>query len=57
MCQISCIKLENAVQATKFINSTIYTPITPQAARNVLVDVGLWSAMNQKVPTLKSHHW
>ena len=33
--QISIEKLDVAVQATQFINSTISTPVTPQTVRNV----------------------
>src|SRR5882762_11557283 len=46
--QISSGKLDNAVQATQFINSTIYTPITPRTVRNVLKEAGLWSATKRK---------
>jgi transposase len=42
--QISSGRLDNAVQATRFINSTITTPITPQTVRNVLKEAGLRSA-------------
>ena len=57
ICQISSGKLDNAVQATQFINSTIATPITPQTVRNVLKEAGFRSATKKKVPMLKgSHH-
>src|SRR5882757_8337066 len=54
--QISTVKLDNAVQATQFINSTISTPITPQTVRNVLKEAGLPSATKKKVPMLKGPH-
>jgi transposase len=54
--QISSGRLDNAVQATRFINSTITTPITPQTVRNVLKEAGLWSATKKKVPMLKGSH-
>ena len=54
--QISSGKLDNAVQATKFINSTISTPVTPQTVRNVLKEAGFRSATKKKVPMLKGIH-
>jgi transposase len=54
--QISSGRLDNAVQATRFINSTITTPITPQTVRNVLKEAGLRSATKKKVPMLKGSH-
>ena len=55
--QTSIGKLDNAVQATPFINSTISTPVTPQTVRNVLKEAGFRSATKKKVPMLKgSHH-
>ena len=54
--QITSGKLDNAVQATQFINSTISTPVTPQTVRNVLKEAGLQSATKKKVPMLKGSH-
>src|SRR5882762_6667803 len=54
--QISSGKLDNAVQATQFINSTISTPITSQTVSNMLKEAGLWSATKKKVPMLKGTH-
>jgi transposase len=54
--QITSGKLDNAVQATQFINSTISTPVTPQTVRNVLKEAGLRSATKKKVPMLKGSH-
>ena len=51
--QISIGKLDNAVQATQFINSTISTP---QTVRNVLKEAGFRSATKKKVPMLKGSH-
>ena len=54
--QISSGKLDNAVQATQFINSVIPTPVTPQTVRNVLKESGFYSATKKKVPMLKKTH-
>src|SRR5258705_4367645 len=51
--QICSGRLDNAVQATQFINSTIPNPITPQTVRNVLKEAGFRSATKKKVPMLK----
>src|SRR5882762_4579797 len=57
ICQISSGKLDNAVQATQFINSTISTSVTPQTIRNVLKEASFRSATKKKVSMLKgSHH-
>ena len=53
MHQITSGKLDNAVQATQFINSVIHNPVTPQTVRNVLKQSGLYSATKKKVPMLK----
>src|SRR5882672_6113987 len=54
--QISSGKLDNAIQAAQFINSTISTTITPQTIRNVLKEAGFWLATKKKVPMLKESH-
>jgi hypothetical protein len=54
--QITSGQLDNAVQATQFINSTISTPVTPQTVRNVLKEAGLRSATKKKVPMLRALH-
>ena len=55
--QISSGNLDNAIQATQFINSIISTSVTPQTVRNVLKEAGFRSATKKKVPMLKgSHH-
>ncbi len=56
ICQISSGRLDNAVQATQYINSIIPTPITPQTVRNVLKEAGFRSATKKKVPMLKGSH-
>ena len=54
--QISSGKLDNAVQATQFINSTISNSVTPQTVRNVLKEAGFRLAIKKKVPMLKRSH-
>ena len=55
--QISFGKLNNAVQATQFIDSIIPNPVTPQTVRNTLKESGFYSATKRKVPMLKlTHH-
>ena len=54
--QITSGKLDNAVQATQFIDNTLTNPISPQTVRNALKKAGLWSATNMKVPMLKQTH-
>ena len=55
--QITSGKLDNAVQATQFINKTPNNPIHPQTVWNALKEAGLWSAAKKKVPMLKQTHW
>jgi hypothetical protein len=54
--QITSGKLDNAVQATQFINNTLTNPVHPQTARNALKEAGLQSA-TKKVPMLTQTHW
>ena len=54
--QIKTGKLDNAVQATQFINSVLPNPVTPQTVRNALKENGLYSATKKKVPMLKKAH-
>ena len=49
-------RVDNAVQATQFINSTISQSVTPQTVRNVLKQSGFYSATKKKVPMLKKTH-
>ena len=55
--QISSGKLDNAVQATLFINSVIPNPVTPQTVQNALKQSRFYSATKKKVPMLKKRHW
>ena len=49
-------RVDNAVQATQFINSTIFQSVTPLTVRNVLKQSGFHSATKKKVPMLKKTH-
>ena len=57
ICQIQSGKLDTAVQATHFINSTLPHPVHPQTVRRALHESGLWSATKKKVPMLKKTHY
>ena len=57
ICQISSEKLDNAVQAIQFINSTIFNSVTPQTVRNVLKEAGFRPATKKKVTMLKGSHY
>ena len=48
-------RVDNAVQATQFINSTISKSVTPQTIRNVLKESGFYSATKKKFPCLRRH--
>ena len=55
--QINSGRLDNAVQATNFIDSTLTHPVHPQTVRNALKEAGFHSATKKKVPMLKlTHH-
>jgi hypothetical protein len=54
--QITTGKLDNAVQATQFINSIISNPVSPHTVRRTLKKAGLRSATKKKVPMLKAAH-
>jgi transposase len=56
VCQITTGKLDNAVQATQFINNIITNTVSPQTVRNALKEAGLHSATKKKVPMLKQAH-
>ena len=56
LCQITSGKLDNAVQATNFINSTLPHPVHSQTVRNALKEAGLYSATKKKAPMLKQQH-
>jgi transposase len=51
--QIKSGKLENAVEATQFINGIIPNPVTPQTVRNSLKESGFYSVTKKKTPLLK----
>ena len=48
-------RVNNAVQATQFINSIIYQSVTPQTVRNFFKQSGFYSATKKKDPMLKRH--
>jgi transposase len=48
--QITTGKLDNAVQATQFINSITTNPVSAQTVRRTLKEAGLHSATKKKVP-------
>jgi transposase len=56
VCQITTGKLNDAVQATQFINSIIPNPVSSQTVRRTLKEAGLHSATKKKVPMLKVMH-
>jgi hypothetical protein len=55
--QIQLGKLDTAVQATHFINSTLLHPVHPQTVRWALQESGFRSATKKKVPMLKKVHY
>ena len=54
--QIKSGKLDNAVQATQFINGIIPNPVTPQTVRNALKEHQFYAATKKKAPLLKRAH-
>ena len=56
ICQIHSGKLDTAVQATHFINSTLSHPVHSQTVRRVLQESGFWPATKKEVPMLKKTH-
>jgi transposase len=54
--QITTGRLNNAVQATSFINNIIPSPVTPQTVRNVLKANNFHSVVKKKCPLLKRQH-
>jgi uncharacterized protein YerC len=48
ICQITTGKLNNAVQATCFINNTLSTSVTPQTVRNALKHNDFYSIVKKK---------
>ena len=56
LCQITTGKLDNAVQATKFINSIITGLFTSQTVRKTLKEAGFHSTTKKEVPMLRASH-
>ena len=56
MHQITTGKLDNAVQATHYINNILSSPVTPQTVRNALKENNFRSVVKQKRPLLKTVH-
>ena len=54
--QITSGKLDNAVQATHFINNIISHPVSAQTVRNALKEHNFRSVVKQKRPALKKEH-
>jgi len=54
--KITSGQLDNAVQATHFINHISTTSINPQTVRNVLKENGFKAVVKKKVPLLKKTH-
>ena len=55
--QITLGKLDTAVQATHFINSTLPHPVHSKTVRRALKEGGFWSATKKKVLMLKKMHF
>ena len=56
ICQITTGKLDNAIQATYYINNVIISPVCPQTVRNALKENNLCSVVKLKHPLLKAVH-
>ena len=56
LCKITTGKLDNAIQATKFIYSIIPDPVSSQTVRRTLKEAGLHSATKKKFHMLKATH-
>ena len=54
ICQITTRKLDNAIQATHYINNVIISPVCPQTVRNALKENNLCSVVKLKCPLLKA---
>ena len=54
--QITTGRLDNAVQATHFINNVLSNPVSAQTVRNVLKENNFCSVIKKKCPLLKKHH-
>ena len=56
ICQMTTGKLDNAVEATHFINNIISSSVTPQTVRNAFKENNFRSVVKQKCPLLKKVH-
>ena len=56
ICQIISGKIDNAVQATHFINSVNPTPVTSQTVRNMLKKHDMYSSVKTNRPLKKKQH-
>src|SRR5260370_40482670 len=56
ICQITSGRLDNAVEATHFINNILPNPITPQTVRNALKENNFHAVVKSKCPLLKKAH-
>ena len=54
--QITSGSLDNAVEATHFINNTLPDPVTPQTVRNALKHDDFHAVVKRKCPLLKKAH-
>ena len=54
--QITTGRLDNAVEATHFINQTLSNSVTPQTVRNALKKDDFCSVVKRKRPLLKKAH-
>ena len=54
--RITTGQADNAVQATKFINTIIPNPVHPQTVRNVLKENNFCSVVKKKCSLLKKQH-
>jgi len=54
--QITSGRLDNAVEATHFINNILPNPVTPQTVRDTLKQNDLHSVVKKKCPLLKKAH-
>ena len=57
ICQITTGKLDNAIQATHYINNVITSPVCPQTVRNALKENNLRSVVKSKHPLLKAVYY
>ena len=56
ICQITTGRMDNAVEATLYINNHLDNPVTPQTIRNTLKKSSFQSVVKAKHPLLKAAH-